>query len=174
MNENLLLDYFKSIADRQGKYHDHKEVSAWAGLVLHLVFCGALLRIDAPAKNPTLTFTIATIAVAVAALFAFFYIREQLRLKDLGGAMLGAATYYMSKMVTSADGKLDEVLTPLEQSTDQDTQASHMFPASLLKKRDWMNTQGLGAQRATRRYIYGLLVTATLFVVAFNAVRLCG
>ena len=46
MEPKTLFDYFKSIAERQGRYHDHKENTAWACLVLHLALCGALLHFD--------------------------------------------------------------------------------------------------------------------------------
>ena len=174
MEEKQLLDYFKSIADRQGKYHDHKEVSAWAGLVLHLIFCGALLRVEAPTKYPQLAFVLVFVAVVVAAALAYLYIRKQLELKDLAGAEAGAATYFMSSMATSSDGKLHESLTPIKQSADTNFQRTHVMPASFVEKTDWLNTQGRGAQDATRRYVYSLLITASVFVVGFNALRFLG
>jgi len=44
--DKLLLDYLKALLDRYGKYHDHKELSAWAGIVLYFVFCVAILRVE--------------------------------------------------------------------------------------------------------------------------------
>jgi hypothetical protein len=40
-----LLDYFKALMDFYGKYHNHKEVSAWGALVLHLGVCAAVLKL---------------------------------------------------------------------------------------------------------------------------------
>lgn len=174
MEENQLLDYFKAIADRQGKYHDHKEVSAWAGLVLHLIFCGALLRVDVPTKCPQLAFLLVFVAVLLAALFSYLYIRKQLDLKDIAGSQAAAATYFMSSMATSVDGELHEPLTPIKQSTDTKFQWKHVMPASFVEKSDWLNTQGKGAHDATRVYVYLLLITASIFIVVFNAFRFLG
>lgn len=174
MDNKQLFDYFKALMDRQGKYHDHKEVSAWAGLVLHLLFCFAMLRVEIPKTSGYLGLVFVVVAVFAAAYVAFKYIRNQLELKDRAGSLTAAATYYMSKMVSDSEGALDEPLTPIKQSADTQMQSSHVLSQSFDEKARWLNTQGRGAQDATRRYTYGLLITVSVFVIVFKFVQVLG
>ena len=172
--DKLLLDYLKALMDRQGKYHDHKEISAWAGIVLYFVFCAAVLRAEVSAPPRVLEFAVIAVTVFAAAIFATLYIRKQLELKDVAGSQAGAATYYMTKLVTSNTGQLDEPLTAIEQSTDTEMQSPHVLPGSFVKKAKWLNTQGRCAQAKTRLFTYLLLWTASLFVVLHMAVKYFG
>ena len=172
--DKLLLDYLKALLDRYGKYHDHKEISAWAGIVLYFVFCVAILRVEVPTSPGALGFWVIAVAVFVAAILATLYIRKQLELKDVAGSQAGAATYFMTKLVTSETGKHDEPLTAISQSTDTEIQSPHVLPDSFVKKAQWLNTQGRCAQAKTRMLTYFLLWAATLFLVAYKAVKYFG
>jgi hypothetical protein len=169
--DKLMLDYLKALLDRYGKYHDHKEVSAWAGIVLYFVFCAVVLHLEVSAPPHVIEFGTITVAVFVTAILATLYIRKQLELKDVAGSYVAAATYYMTKIVTSEAGRLDEPLTAIAQSTDTEIQSSHVLSDSFLTKAKWLNTQGRCAQIKTRWFTYSLLWTATLFVVTYKAVK---
>ena len=167
MDNGILLDYFKSLMDRQGKYHDHKEVSAWAGVVLYFVFCGAILRTELMLKCPLLGFLFISLAALGGAISATLYVRNQLRLKDIAGSQTAAAIYYMSVIITN--GQLTEAMTAIPQSADAQVQSSHVLPASFLEKASWLNTQGRRAQDRTRLFAYVLMWIMFLFLVLYEA-----
>lgn len=167
MEPRLLLDYFKSIADRQGKYHDHKETTAWACLVLHLALCGALLHLDIQtAQDPhRMQFAVLVVA-AIATVLSCLYIRKQLQLKDVAGAQAGIATYFMSEMATSPSGTIVKPLAPVIRSGDTEMQWEYVMPSDFVALAKQLNDKGRGAQFATRVYMYGLLLTASFTVLA--------
>lgn len=172
MDKNrLLMDYLKALLDRYGKYHDHKEISAWAGIVLYFVFCAAILRVEVSTPPRVLEFVVVAVTVFVTAIFAALYIRKQLELKVVASSYAAAATFYMTQMVTSETGQPDEPLTAIAQSTDTEIQSPHVLSDSFEKKAKWLSTQGSCAQAKTRRFTYSLLWTATLFVVTYKAVK---
>ena len=123
--DRLLLDYLKALLDRYGKYHDHKEVSTWAGVVLYFAFGAAVLNAEVSKPISVLEFSIVSGAILLAAVLATLLIRKQLKLKDVAGSYAGAATYFMTELLTT--GQLKEPLTAIAQSTDTEMQSSHVL-----------------------------------------------
>ena len=172
MGNEHLFGYFKVLMDRQGKYHDHKEVTVWAALVLYLILCAATLRTLVLKSSPVVGFIIIFIFLFISVILVNLYIRKQLELKDIAGSQVAAATYYMTMIVT--DGSIGEEFTTIEQNSNTQIQSPHVLPGSFIKKANWLNTQGRGAQVTTRLFIYGLLWTVWFFTVLFKAVQYFG
>ena len=83
----------KAAADRNGKYHDHKETSAWAALVLHFVFCSAFIRFDFGSPLPVWEFVSIFLFVTTESVIVFTLIKWHLNMKDLASATQSAAFF---------------------------------------------------------------------------------
>jgi len=94
--KQLLVNYYDSLRQHYGEYHNHKEISAWGGLALHLLFCGVVVSADTPYDHETTIAVGFTVIVALVAFFVFVYIRNQLKMKDDGGAYSAAATHLLA------------------------------------------------------------------------------
>ena len=171
-----LLDYFKALMDYYGKYHQHKELSAWAGLVLHILFCTVAIRFALPATSKLVAFIALVLAVLVVAVLAYLYIRNQLEMKDCGGALAGAAIFFLTEILCADEKSLkrEKYVTPPQDSAHTRAQAHHVLPKAMLDKAKILNTRGRGFQDRTRWLIYGLLVVSTFAVVGLKIVEAFG
>lgn len=167
--KQFLVDYYANTTQYYGTYHNHKEVSAWAGLALHVLFCGLIIRADTPAHLMLITTTGLTVAVLVVAYTAFRYIENQLEMKDRAGALAGAAGFLLAEILRTDESKLkaDDYLL-VSESSDTQAQSSHVLPDRLLKKADVLNTRGRGFQDRTRAMVYALLALSTLSVIGLK------
>src|SRR2546423_895761 len=94
-----LMDYFKTVLDYYGKYHNHKEVSAWAGLVLQIAFCAFAIRFPLNQSKHKISLALTFVCVIViVAILIFVYIKNQLEMKDKGGAWAGAALFFLTEV----------------------------------------------------------------------------
>lgn len=171
-----LLDYFKTLMDYYGKYHQHKELSAWAGIVLHILFCTVAIRFTLPATSKLVAFIALLIAVLFVAVLAFLYIKNQLEMKDAGGALAGAAAFFLTEILCSDEPSLkcEKYVTPPQDSPNTKAQAHHVLPKAMLEKAEILNTRGRGFQDGTRWLIYGLLVVSTVGVVGLKTIEAFG
>lgn len=89
--KDYIIKYYDSAQSYYGTYHNHKEVSAWAGLVLHVLFLGFVNRIEATKHFYTeVTLSIIGVSLLVSVL-TYRYISNQFKMKDQAGAHAGAA-----------------------------------------------------------------------------------
>lgn len=167
--KQFLVNYYADTSQYYGTYHNHKEISAWAGLALHVLFCGLAIRADIPANLRLITTTALTVSVLLVGLFAFRYIKNQLEMKDRAGALAGAAGILLVEILRTDETKLnpDDYLRVIE-SSDTKAQSSHVLPDRLLKKADVLNTRGRGFQDRTRSMIYSLLALSTVAVIGLK------
>ncbi len=164
-----IFQYYATTRDLYESYHNHKEVSAWAGLALYVVFCGALLGPNPPASYHMLFAGSLTFLVLVVAVLIFIYVRTQLRMKDRGGAISSAASYLLAEVVRDSSATADKYLT-IEESGVKEEQAAHVLPAVLLKKAEVFDIPGRG-RHITRWMVYGLLCVTTLGSLGFVWLR---
>lgn len=76
-----VAQYYEDTRKYYSSYHNHKETSAWAGLILYVLFCGAVTKLDAPSSSVhwfNVGFSIFVIAIAI---LIFFYVKNQFSLK---------------------------------------------------------------------------------------------
>lgn len=167
--KKFLLDYYDSTCQYYGAYHNHKETCAWAGLALHLIFCGLILSADVPTKH-RITATIGfTVIVLLVAFFVLVYVRNQLAMKDRAGALAGAAKHLLAEILVKQDSelRLEDYLNIVE-SADTKAQSSHVLPERLLQKADLLNTRARGYQDRTRLMIHTLLFLTTVSTIAIK------
>ncbi len=169
--KDYIIKYYDSAQSYYGTYHNHKEVSAWAGLVLHVLFLGFISRIEAP-KHYYHEVNISVIGVAfLVSVLTYRYISNQLKMKDQAGAHAGAAKFLLAKVMLEDESKIDpKWYLEVEDSDDLDAQSSHVLPAKMLTKSRALNTRARGFQDRTKNMIYAILFLSSVFVVAIRCV----
>ncbi len=174
MKDNI-IQYYESTRKYYGTYHNHKEVSAWAGLVLYVLFAGIVNGVSLPDKYKILAVHILTFFVIIVLILVYRYISSQIKMKDLGGAHAATAFFFLSELIT--EEKKEEELKQymkIEESPDESAQSPHVLPKIFLKKSAKLNTKGRGFQDTTRAMIYGILILVTILVLAVKWINALG
>jgi hypothetical protein len=170
-----IIKYYDSAQSYYGTYHNQKEVSAWAGLVLHVLFLGFVSRIEAPKHYyDEITLSIIVVSLLVSVL-TYRYISNQLKMKDQAGAHAGAAKFLLAKVMLEDESQIDaKWYLEVEDSDDLDAQSSHVLPAKMLAKSKALNTRARGFQDRTKNMIYAILFLSSVFVIAIRYVDILG
>ena len=158
-----LLDVYGKMAQHWASYHNHKEVSAWAGLALYFMFILVFLAADLPTNGRILAASGMTVAILIVLWPVTIYIKNQLELKDKGGALDGAAWKLLAEIARIPENVLiADTYLEVTDSDDPMAQSSHTHPKRLVDEADIINSRGRGHQDVTRRMIYCLLLISTL------------
>ena len=162
-----VISYYENTRQYYRSYHDHKEVSAWAGLVLYMVFIGVVNWIKIPNKNEILIMTLVSIFVIVISILVYRYISTQIKMKDLAGAYAATSFVFLSEIIQNEQIGNNELIDYLKisESADTNAQSNHVLPKIFLNKSVILNTRGRGFQDRTRSMIYGILISVTIFIL---------
>lgn len=171
MKKEDILNYYRNIQIHYATYHNHKEFSAWGGLVLYVLFCGMIIKASFPSEHLKITAILLLIAVLGVSFTIIFYIKNQLLMKDLGGATSSAAILLQSEIMQAKKSNLNKYME-IEESSDLKAQSSHVLPKILIKKRDHLNSKGRMFQDSTKMAIYTLISVSTFSLILLKWVSL--
>ncbi len=161
-----VAQYYEDTRKYYSSYHNHKEASAWGGIVLYVLFCGAAARLDTP-NSSVLWFNIGfSVFVAAIALSIILYVKNQYTLKDVAAAHTAAATFLLAEIILCSESKFDaREYMAIEESADVRYQASHVLPKKLLEKSKVMATRGGFSALITKLLAYGIILVISSGVV---------
>lgn len=164
----LLADYTSHFAT----YHNHKEVSGWAGVALGVVTIGQLLMVgmrESANGQPAKAALCAAIILIGSLTYSFF--NTQLALRRRAAALL-AACFSMRLQMLEAErtgGPLVTLSAPRREIRVRHMQGSHFLPEELLQTADLFEGKGTGTgdklDRYTRLTIVTVPVAAILIIV---------
>lgn len=162
-----IIDFYKDTKNYYALYHNHKETMSWAGLVLYMVFCGLMVRYELPQQASAIIVITLTIFFLAITICVYFYIRNQLAMKDMASVSIAACMWILTELVQTDEEAID-VTYYMERCEygDSNTQTSHALPKLLVNKRLDMNHKGQGFQSLTRLLIYSLLVFSALLALS--------
>ena len=168
MKDNI-IQYYENTRKYYGTYHNFKELSAWGGLVLYVIFAGTVNMVDLPDKHKILAMHILTLFVITISILVYRYISTQLKLKDSGGAYAATALIFLSELI-SGEKTEDELkkYMKIEKSNDKGIQSPHVLPKIFFEKSKEMNKEGRGFQDKIRTAIYGILILVTILVLVLK------
>ena len=154
--KNDLVKFYEDMRRTYNAYHNHKEVSAWAALVLHLTFCAALLRFKSEGAESTKFSVILTLYTLVQTTLICIYMDAQFVMKEEGAAFSAAATILQLRLIRLKSYTVRSLhnyarLIPPSRRNDDYSQAEHCLPEMLLRRYRRMLKKGAGAHRLTRR-----------------------
>ena len=70
--KDKVIQYYENTRQYYGTYHNHKEVSAWAGLALYVLFTGLVNWISLPDKYKIASVHILTAFVIFVSILVYF------------------------------------------------------------------------------------------------------
>ena len=173
--KDKVIQYYENTRQYYGTYHNHKEVSAWAGLALYVLFTGLVNWISLPDKYKIASVHILTAFVIFVSILVYRYISTQIKMKDLAGAYAATSAVFLSELIS--DEKSEDELKKymeVEESADTSAQSMHVLPKKFLRKSEILNTRGRGFQDTTRSMIYGILILVTILVLVVKWVQALG
>lgn len=161
-----LVDYYETTSTFYGSYQSHKEIVAWAGLVLHVLFCGLMTRIEMPPEFISVGSIWLIGFILVIAFLVYRYIKNQLLMKRNASAFGAAAKFFVSEIMQMDENSPDLVTyIKIGESGDTMSQAQHVLPEKLRDKAEIIRARGPGEQKTTEFLIYSLLVFSTISVI---------
>ena len=164
--KDKVVQYYENTRQYYGTYHNHKEVSAWAGLALYVLFAGIVNWVRLPDKFKITIVVVLTVFVILVFILVYRYISTQIKMKDLAGAYAGTSSVFLSELISGeiSEDELKQYIE-IEDSADTSAQSKHVLPKKFLKKSEILNTRGRGFQDTTRSMIYGILFLVTILVL---------
>jgi hypothetical protein len=90
-SKNEAIEYLRDIREHYSNYHDHKEKSAWAAVVLYVLFAGTLLPIQLRGPDTILYDSGYVIFIMTVTIVVFLYARNQFDLKNEGRVYVAAS-----------------------------------------------------------------------------------
>lgn len=132
------VEYLQDLRQHYNAYHEHKERSAWAAVVLYVLFAGTLLPIQL--RGPDTVWYDAGYAsfIVLVATVVFLYTRNQFDLKNEGRVYVAASMQLLLELVAMDDDEFDsEEFLQMPARTD----ASHydsdeILPTVLIERTD--------------------------------------
>lgn len=85
------VEYLRDIRQHYNAYHEHKEKSAWAAVVLYVLFAGTLLPIQLRGPDTVLYDLGYALFILFVAVVVFLYTRNQFDLKNEGRVYVAAS-----------------------------------------------------------------------------------
>ncbi len=149
--KNEIIKFYEETGKHYGSYHDHKETCAWAGVVLHFVFCGTVTKIISTDNSTPCVNHIFAMLLAFETACILIYMNAQLKAKDMAAALNAAAMVLQLELLRGNQDEtaLKEYLN-VEESDDLALRASHVLPIKLLRKAKAINAVGRDVQLATK------------------------
>ena len=140
--------------------HNHKELSAWAGLILELAYCAGVLQVAGARDASVLVLAISTASIGLVTFFVWRYIHNQLEQKDLHGAYFAAASLFLAEIAAHEGDTVDDKYLALQPNFDTEFQSNRSRPHHYQRKMKYMNIWGKG-RAITRQMIFGLLAVSS-------------
>jgi hypothetical protein len=165
--KDQLLRYYENTRQHLTEYHNYKEKSVWAGVVLFAAFCSGVFHYKPPSDGPTAVYQcgLATVTL-LATLFALFYVWNQLNLKDKAAAYLVGAFRLISEVAQNDEAALDlEDYLKISPNLNNVTDFSLSLPGRLQSEAEEFKNQGGHAKKKTRYVVCALIVLFGLSAV---------
>lgn len=168
-DKNLeLLQYLENTRSFFLSYHNHKEVMAWAGIVLFVALLTAIINVPNGTRVHPLFYKAGkTFAIVIFAMIVLNYLRVQFFLVSYA-SHVNAACFRLSAEILAApeaDFKLDLSLKPLGGISEEGVQAVYYLPKGILDLKDAMKNVGVSARQDLEMLGYLLVVFSSLVAI---------
>lgn len=161
-----VIKYYENLLQYYGTYHNHKEISAWAGLAFYVIFAGFVNLLIIPEKQKLLTVIITTGFVFIVLILVCIYIKLQIKMKNLASSFTSTACFFLSKIVTEELNETDlKKYLDVVESDDKKTQSSHFLPKLFLENAKIMGSKGRRYQDNIKFLIFTILICVTLLLM---------
>lgn len=157
-----LLKYLADTRAHYAAYHNHKEVSAWAGVVLYVVFAVQV----AFARDDMLRSDAFVIAAWVLSMIFFLsiliYLHTQLRLRHEASNYVAALLCLGAEYLCKDSTEIKEEVWVVEPKPDAGHHSPQILPKEVLHKALEMDRVGHGGRRKLEAAAYVIVVVSFL------------
>jgi len=138
------MDYLLDIRQHYNEYHEHKEKSAWAAVVLYVLFAGTLLPIQLRGPDTVWYDAVYTIFILVVATVVYLYAKNQFDLKNEGRVYVAASMQLCLELMAMDEDEFDsgaffQLPTPAE---DPYYDSEEILPERLVERADKFRRSG--------------------------------
>jgi hypothetical protein len=162
-----ILKYLSDTCDRYSTYQNHKEVSAWGGIVLYVVLMAQIAFIKNEALNSQRVMWLLHIVIVILLVAVIIYLRTQLHLRRKASDYVAALSYLSAECLGMDDTEIDpkdwRVIPPEEWDSTTEFQSTLTLPQRV-------NDLALVVRNVGRRSRYQLeIATYCIVALAFFA-----
>lgn len=160
-----ILKFLGDIQSFYGIYHNHKETSAWAGLVLYVLLLAQL--INAVDRGMTVSCEMkaaTTILILVSGIVIWIYLRAQFSARQSGSNLFAASVLLRSQYVSHEKEVQISDFSP--QSSAEEKQSSHILPRIVLTTADELASKGGKVRKTLECCAYALVVVVGFLALA--------
>jgi hypothetical protein len=164
------MEYLRDIREHYNNYHEHKERSAWAAVVLYVLFAGTLLPIQLRGPD-TYLYDLGYVAfILIVALVVFGYTRNQFDLKNEGRVYVAASMQLLLELMAMDEDEFDsgEFFEVPKSTGDSYYDSEETLPPILLKRADKFRNPGISIKPSvtSRVLCYAIILIMTIGLLA--------
>jgi uncharacterized protein (TIGR02246 family) len=139
-----VLKYLSDMRADYSAYHNHKEVSAWAGVALYVIIISQLFFAKDDLLREPLILMAASVLLALLFVATIIYLKTQFYLRREAANYNGACIALSAEVLTKADEdiKEDDYLLESKVKDDAGHHSPHILPKLITKKADELRTVG--------------------------------
>jgi hypothetical protein len=132
------IEYLRDIREHYSNYHEHKEKSAWAAVVLYVLFAGTLLPIQLRGPDTILYDSGYVLFILIVATVVFLYSRNQFDLKNEGRVYVAASMQLLLDLMAMDEDEFDseEFFQIPENEGDSHYDSDEILPPILIERAD--------------------------------------
>ncbi len=173
MLQEQTFQFYERTRDYYRAYEQHKELSAWAGLVLLFIFDGIVLDVRLPRDPCNYALLVATFVVSSVTFLVYRFVNIQIKLKARGRVLQGAAWQICLEISQENPDNFD-VLKYLQgrDAAGKHLISDHVCPKILLDRADALEKLGPGPSKSAERIVYWLMFIswfATVSMIVLSA-----
>jgi hypothetical protein len=164
------VEYLLAIREHYNDYHEHKEKSAWAAVVLYVLFAGTLLPIQLRGPDTVWYDAIYTIFILIVTSIVFLYARNQFDLKNEGRVYVAASMQLLLDLMAMDEDEFDatEFFQMPTEMGDPYYDSEQILPKSLSERADKFRRTGTRFRPSdiSRILCYMLIFSMTIGLLA--------
>ena len=140
MDKESAIECLTALRSQQSTYHDHKEKTAWWGVIFHFAVCSAIVATWTEQPLEAAYRFWGVVVVSVFTVMLIFFVVKQLELRKDAASFVGAATILELEVRRGGDVGCATDWTPparLEENANNSSKKRHVeyiFPKILIDK----------------------------------------
>ena len=164
------VEYVRDIRQHYHAYHEHKERSAWAAVVLYVLFAGTLLPIQLRGPDTPLYDIGYGSFILIVAVIVFLYTRNQFDLKNEGRVYVAASMQLLLELMSVDEDEFEsrEFFQLPTDVGDSRYDSEEILPPLLLERADTFRRPGasFGASDTSKILCYTIILIMTVGLLA--------
>lgn len=164
------IEYLLAIREHYNNYHEHKEKSAWAAVVLYVLFAGTLLPIQLRGPDTVWYDAVYTVFILIVATVVFLYSRNQFDLKNEGRVYVAASMQLLLDVMATDEDTFDstEFFQMPTEMGDTYYDSEEILPKKLIERADSFRRTGTRFRPSdiSRILCYMLILIMTIGLLA--------